>query len=168
MSPSGARLATSYPARAACVAAARAAVSAFATRAGASADELDSVRLAVSEAVTNAVVHAYPGAPGPVHVTAAIAGRELSVIVADDGCGLGAARETRGLGLGLNLIERSCDSLTVGASRSGGTQLEMRFLLCAAAAEADPIQKAAPSRVVSLNPLRVAAFFHDRAAEGGT
>ncbi len=163
------RLDVSYPARPASVPAARAAVAAFAARNGATDVELDRVRLAVSEAVTNAVVHAYPpGSPGPVQVMVALAGPALSVMVADDGCGLGAARETPGLGLGLNLIEDSCDSLTLGASRSGGTRLEMRFLLSNAAGEAEPSETLAPSRVAPLNPLRLAALLRDSAAEGRT
>jgi len=168
ISPDALRLDVSYPARAASVPAARAAVAAFAAPNGPTAEQLDSVSLAVSEAVTNAVVHAYPvGVPGPVHLTAALTGRALLVIVADDGCGLGAARETPGLGLGLNLIEDSCDSLTIGASRSGGTQLEMRFVLSSAAGEAEPSEALAPRRVASLNPLRLAALLHDSPAEGG-
>ncbi len=164
MSAGGPRLARSYPAGAASVPAARAAVCAFA--AGAGADELDGVRLAVCEALTNAIGHAYPpGAPGTIHVSASLAGRSLSVIVADDGCGLGAARETRGLRLGLNLIEHTCDSFTLGASRSGGTRLEMRFLLSNVAAEPEPAEALAPRRVVSLNPLRLDALLHDCPAE---
>ncbi len=91
----------------------------------------------------------------------------LSVIVADDGCGLGAARETPELGLGLNLIEHVCDSLTVGASHSGGCRLEMRFRLSKAAAEAERSATIARRRIASLNPLRLAALLHDRPAEGG-
>lgn len=164
MRPTGARVATTYPARAASVACARNAVSALAAPAGASADELDNIRLAVSEAVTNAVVHAYPaGASGPIYVTAAIAGSMLSVIVADDGCGLGAARDSPGLGLGLNVLERACDSLAVGASRSGGTRVEMRFVLSDPAAGAERTEAPAPP-VASRNPLRFAALLHDHPA----
>ena len=169
MSRGRARLGVSYEACAASVAAARNAVSLFAARNGASNSELERVRLAVSEAVTNAVVHAYPaGAPGPIHLTAALAGRELSVIVADDGCGIENSRESPGLGFGLNLIEHTCASFTLTAARSGGTQLEMRFLLSASAAQPDPIETVSPHRVASLRPLRLAAFFHDATAEGGT
>jgi len=162
MRPIGGRVATTYPARAASVACARNAVCGLALPAGASAEELDSIRLAVSEAVTNAVVHAYPdGAPGPVHVKAAIAGGALSVIVADDGCGLGAAGETAGLGLGLALMENACDSLRLGASHSGGAQVEMRFLLSAATAAAERSETVQPRAVASLSSLRLAALLHD-------
>jgi anti-sigma regulatory factor (Ser/Thr protein kinase) len=169
MSPSRPRFAASYDAVAASVVAARSAVSAFAARSGATMEDLERLRLAVSEAVTNAVVHAYPpDTPGLIHVTAALAGRELSVIVADDGCGLGGARETPGLGLGLRLMDHSCASLAVTARPSGGTQLEMRFLLSSTTAEREHAGDAARHRVASLNPLRLAAFFEGRAAEGGT
>lgn len=167
MRASGGRVATTYPARAASVACARDAVCALAAPAGASADDLDRIRLAVSEAVTNAVVHAYPpGAPGPVRISAAIAGHVLSVIVVDDGCGLGAARDSAGLGLGLALMEHICDSLMLGASRCGGTRLEMRFALSGATAAAERSEVSRP--VASLSSLRLTALLHDPEAEGAT
>lgn len=168
MSPTGARFEISYDAIGTSVGAARIDLFAFLARSGVSAEVIDSVRLAVSEALTNAVVHAYrPGTPGLIHVTAAIAGRELSVIVADDGCGLGCAPDSPGLGLGLNLIEQSCHSLTITMRPSGGTQLEMRFPLSNNASSGDPQQaEGVGSRVPSLNPLRLAAFLHDCPVEG--
>jgi anti-sigma regulatory factor (Ser/Thr protein kinase) len=163
------RLDARYEAKPESVAQARAAVSSFAARHGATREDLEGVRLAVSEAVTNAVVHAYPScASGVIHVTATLASGELSVIVADQGCGIGGAGDTPGLGLGLNLIEHTCDSLTVAASPSGGTQLEMRFLLSTGTAEAQPREARGRHRFSLLHPLRLPAFFHDRAPEGGT
>lgn len=168
MSASSALFAASYDACAPSVAQARAAVSSFAARNGATEEDLDAIRLAVSEAVTNTVVHAYPsGTSGLVEVTVAVAGRLLVVIVADDGCGIGGARETPGLGLGLGLIEHSCGSLTVTNRRSGGTQLEMRFLLSSAAAEQGCGDPPARDRVESSNPLGLTALLDVRAA-GGT
>jgi anti-sigma regulatory factor (Ser/Thr protein kinase) len=154
-----------YRAHAVSAGAARGEVSSFAARNGAAVEDLERVRLAVSEAVTNAVVHAYPaGTPGLVHVSAVVAGRELSVIVADDGCGIDGSAESPGLGFGLNLIEHACASFTITARPGGGTVLEMRFLLSTAAAHLEP-QTAGSRRVASLNPRRVAGYLRDGAPE---
>ncbi|HEY3945584.1 MAG TPA: ATP-binding protein [Solirubrobacteraceae bacterium] len=118
-----------YPAVPESVPRARRAVSAIAAAAGASGEQLDAVRLAVSEAVTNAVKHAYPGRHGPVEVSAAIASEELWLLVADDGCGLRADRPSAGRGLGLALIALLSDGLTITKRSSGGIELHIRFKL---------------------------------------
>ncbi len=122
-------LSESYPAVPGSVPRARRAVTAFAAAAGASGEELDAVRLAVSEAVTNAVKHAYPGPHGRVEVSAAIASEELWLLVADDGCGLRAERSSAGHGLGLALIALLSDGLTIAKRSSGGLELHIRFKL---------------------------------------
>jgi anti-sigma regulatory factor (Ser/Thr protein kinase) len=109
---------------------ARRAVSAVAVAGGAKGEVLDRISLAVSEAVTNAVVHAYGDSPaGSIQLLAAAAEGELSVLVADDGCGLGQAPQSPGLGLGMGVIEYSVDSLAISTRASGGTIVEMRFSL---------------------------------------
>lgn len=108
---------------------ARRAVSAIAAAHGAPARDLERIALAVSEAMTNAVEHAYGAKPAEVHVTASMSDGELSVLVADDGCGLGSAAASPGLGLGLGMIEFSCDSLTITQRAGGGTLVEMYFRL---------------------------------------
>ncbi len=98
---------------------------------GASFEDLERVGLAVSEAVTNAIVHAYGcgSRRGAIRLTVAAVDDELSVLVADDGCGLGAAPPSPGLGLGMGVIELSTDALTITTRSSGGTLLEMSFSL---------------------------------------
>ncbi len=122
-------LSESYPAVAASVSLARRAVTAFAVAAGARGEQLDAVRLAVSEAVSNAVKHAYPDASGPVDVTIANASGELWLLVGDDGCGLRAGRSSAGGGLGLALIALLSDGFTIAKRSSGGIELRMRFKL---------------------------------------
>ena len=91
---------------------ARSALSAFAAQADPTLDELADVKTAVSEAVTNCIVHAYANTIGPITLTAALyEDGTLRVAVADKGCGIagclqgnGAAvhygrRRTRGPGL---------------------------------------------------------------------
>jgi anti-sigma regulatory factor (Ser/Thr protein kinase) len=120
---------SSFPAVPASVPEARNVVASLAARYGASWDDLERIRLIISEAVTNAVVHAYGEPAGNVHVTAAVIDEELTVVVADDGCGLGAAKASPGLGLGLGLVANACDSLSIVARPYGGTQLEMSLTL---------------------------------------
>src|SRR5205823_11832365 len=93
-------LTQSYEAAARSIPAARQAIVQFAARAGAGGELLDSVRMAASEALTNVVQHAYDERPGRTHVTAALAGGELCLLVADHGHGLCPRTENRGLGLG--------------------------------------------------------------------
>jgi anti-sigma regulatory factor (Ser/Thr protein kinase) len=99
----------------------------FARAAGLTAAQLDALRLAVTEAAANVVIHAYDDNRGLVHLEAAKAGDELWVIIADDGCGLRSDRESPGLGQGLRLISRNVDSFTVVERSGGGTEVRMRF-----------------------------------------
>jgi anti-sigma regulatory factor (Ser/Thr protein kinase) len=108
---------------------ARHAITAFAAAVGASSEELEDIRLASSEAVTNVVVHAYGDGDGRVHVSAALAGDELWVLVGDDGNGLHAGTSCGGLGMGLALIAELCDSFAVVNRSTGGTEVRMRFAL---------------------------------------
>jgi stage II sporulation protein AB (anti-sigma F factor) len=122
-------LSRSYAAVPASLVPARRAVSALAVSAGATSEQLDAIRLASSEALTNVIVHAYGDRSGEIHVTAAVAGGELWLLVADDGNGLSASGSSSGLGLGLTLIAQACDELTIVKRSSGGTELRMRFRL---------------------------------------
>lgn len=126
----GEALNESYPAVPESVPLARRAVSAVAARAGASGDRLDEIRLAVSEALTNAVVHAYRnGTPGHFHLTAAVAPGELWVLIGDDGRGMHAWNDSEGLGIGLSLISGLSDDFAIVTRASGGTEVQMRFEL---------------------------------------
>jgi anti-sigma regulatory factor (Ser/Thr protein kinase) len=99
----------------------------FAATAGADLEQLDSIRLAVSEALSNVVQHAYPDQPGTFNVAAWVVERELWILIADDGCGLNGDRESEGLGLGLALISQVSDGFVVMERGSGGTEVRMRF-----------------------------------------
>jgi anti-sigma regulatory factor (Ser/Thr protein kinase) len=103
-------------------------VVAFAAAAGLAGQRLEDLRLSVSEAVTNAVAHAYEGPPGEIHVLAVAVSGELWIVIADDGAGMrGRRRDTRGLGLGLGLMARLSDALTILTRSSGGVEVLMRF-----------------------------------------
>ena len=123
----GQTLSYSYPAVADSVPRARDALSRFAQSAGVNGDQLDAIRLAVSEAATNAVVHAYEGEPGQIQVDAGLGSGELWVLVADDGYGMRPRIDSPGLGVGLALISQVCDGFAIAKRSSGGTEVRMRF-----------------------------------------
>jgi serine/threonine-protein kinase RsbW len=123
------QLTEKYPAVADSVPRARSAVAEFAGKTGMAKDRIDGLRLAVSEAVTNVVRHAYPERSGSVAVTASRASNELWVLVADRGCGHQAPSVNPGLGFGLGIIAHECDELVIAERSEGGTELRMRFLL---------------------------------------
>jgi anti-sigma regulatory factor (Ser/Thr protein kinase) len=117
----------SYEADPESVGRARADLARFAAAAGASSMQVDDVRLAVSEAVTNAVQHGYRGSPGRVQIAAGATDRELWIIVCDSGSGMQLSTDRPGLGLGLGLIAQVSDHMTIVPRPAGGTELRMRF-----------------------------------------
>lgn len=112
----------------------RSEIAEFAAGAGAREPLLSSIKLAVSEAVTNAVMHAYVGrSPGAVRVAARADDDRLLVEVADDGGGMMPRLDSPGLGVGLPFIAETADSLDISSSARGGTRLLMTFTLQPAA-----------------------------------
>ena len=103
----------------------------FAASAGIGAQQLEDLRLLVSEAVTNVVLHAYEGSGGgEVHVIAAVVPGELWIVVADDGEGMRTEPgESSGLGLGLALMAQLSDNLTIASRSNGGVEVRMMFNL---------------------------------------
>src|SRR5437868_13994424 len=97
-------LSRGYSAVADSVPLARNALVSVAEAAGAGSDQLEAVRLAASEALTNAVIHAFPDRPGRIHVTAWTGQGEFVIEIADNGLGFQAGNNTPGLGVGLVLI----------------------------------------------------------------
>ena len=87
------------------------------------------VALAVSEAVTNTVIHAYRnGRAGEVRVVACAEPDRLVVVVRDYGCGMSPHPDSPGLGLGLSVIGRLCTELNIERpDEGGGTRLRMCF-----------------------------------------
>ncbi len=110
----------------------RRAVAEFARDHGASLPALESVSLAVSEALTNVVVHAYRDAPapGPVLVVVSVRDRRLTVTVADEGCGMAPRSDSPGLGLGMGLMAQVADTFEVtDRTAQPGLVLRMGFAL---------------------------------------
>jgi serine/threonine-protein kinase RsbW len=140
---SGEALSESYPAVPESVPMARRALAAVAAAAGAAGERLEEIRLAVSEALTNAVVHAYRNSDGGrFHVTAAVTAGELWVLIGDDGRGMHAWNDSRGLGIGLSLISGLSDDFAIVTRASGGTEVQMRFDLSKAGLRSPVIKHA--------------------------
>jgi serine/threonine-protein kinase RsbW len=103
-------------------------VAAFAQRAGMDEEGVGAIRLAVSEAATNAVVHAYRESGGRLQVRAHVAAGELVVIVADTGPGLAPRPDSPGLGLGMPLMATVTSRFQI-VSKGEGTEVHMAFAL---------------------------------------
>jgi serine phosphatase RsbU (regulator of sigma subunit)/anti-sigma regulatory factor (Ser/Thr protein kinase) len=100
----------------------------FALENGADEGLAGDIMLAVSEAVTNAVKHAYRGAEGEIELVASVAeGGRLVVLVRDSGGGFGP-NSSAGLGAGLMLMRECADELDID-QRPGGVTVRMVFVL---------------------------------------
>ncbi len=118
------------PARAENIAIVRHALGALGEAYALDAQTLSDIRLAVTEACTNVVVHAYPdGSDGPMEVLATLLGEELAVVVRDEGAGIGPRPDSPGLGLGLPLIASLAESVQLGRDDSERTEVRMTFAL---------------------------------------
>ena len=117
------------PARAESVGIGRRAATQFAEEVGCDAPTLWRVRLSVSEALSNVVLHAYgPGDEQPhVALLAEADDAGVHITVADEGSGLRARNDSPGMGLGLSLSANACDALALDGGRSGGTVVRMTF-----------------------------------------
>ena len=90
------------------------------------------VMLAVSEAVTNAILHAYgdQNPDGRIRVRAELFDSEaLDVVVEDDGMGMRSRADSPGIGLGLPTISAVADRMEIDVRDSGGTSIRMHFTL---------------------------------------
>lgn len=125
------RLALRLPVSAASVGMGRRAAAAFAAEAGCDAETLWRVRLSVSEALSNVVLHAHDPDQAehpPVALSADWDARSICITVADEGSGLHPRTDSPGMGLGLALIANACDELGLDAGADGGTVVRMTFL----------------------------------------
>ncbi len=126
-----------FPSRSSNEGFARAAVSCFAAQMDPTLNELEDIKTAVSEAVTNAIVHAYPDAIGKVTVRVRICpGNVLELTVKDHGRGIADVEKAREplfttggeerSGMGFTIMESFMDKLTVRSVPGRGTTVLMR------------------------------------------
>jgi len=117
---------------------ARAAVAAFCAPLSPSLEEINDIKTAVSEAVTNVIVHAYPDRSGEIDVEVTIYDdRLISISITDDGIGfddVGQAKKpfftTKSAdehsGMGFTIMEAFMDELEVRSEVGRGTRITMR------------------------------------------
>jgi anti-sigma regulatory factor (Ser/Thr protein kinase) len=129
-------LALRLPAEPGQVPVARRAVADFCELCGMPPPLIDDVKLVVTEACTNVVLHAYDGGGTDGHpvgmfdVSASLEEGTLLVSVSDEGRGIGAPSPNRGLGLGLRLALQLAGGVHTRDGADGtGTRLTMRFAL---------------------------------------
>ena len=109
----------------------------FASQLDPKIDELADIKTAVSEAVTNCIVHAYKNCGGKIKLSACYTdGRLLTVTVKDRGCGIDDVEKARQplyttlpgedrCGMGFSIMESFSDRLTVSSKSGKGTKVTM-------------------------------------------
>lgn len=122
----------------------RAIISAFSAELNPTVEELGDLRCAVSEAVTNCIVHAYrynaEGEEGYIYISARLYDtREITVEISDNGCGIADVNAARApmyttggegrCGMGFLVMESFTDSLSVKSRLGKGTTVLMRKIL---------------------------------------
>ena len=116
---------------------ARVTVAAFSAKMDPTMEELSDIKTAVSEAVTNAVVHGYDGKGGSVEIRAEIQDEWLEVEIEDEGIGMDDVKlameplytsrpETNHAGMGFTFMEAFMDELEVTSTSGQGTKVKMR------------------------------------------
>lgn len=125
-----------FPSKSCNEAFARAAVGAFATQLDLTIEDLADIKTAVSEAVTNSIVHGYAKQKGVVEVQCRITGSVFEVEVCDTGCGITDVEEAmqplyttmpddERSGMGFTVMQSFMDKLTVESMPGEGTRIHM-------------------------------------------
>ena len=116
---------------------ARVVIAVFASRLNPTMEELEDLKTAVSEAVTNAVIHGYQGKKGIIYIEAAAEGQTLEVVIRDKGVGIQDVKkamepmftsDTSGerSGMGFSFMEAFMDGVQVESSLGRGTTVRMK------------------------------------------
>ncbi|MBQ8203057.1 MAG: anti-sigma F factor [Clostridia bacterium] len=115
---------------------ARAAISAFALQLDPTIEEISDIKTAVSEAVTNCIVHAYREATGKIYITAEILDNSsIRIRIKDRGCGIADVNKAmeplyssigdERAGLGFSVMQTFMDKLTVRSKLDVGTTVTL-------------------------------------------
>ena len=131
-----------FPSRSANEAFARSAIACFAAQLDPTLDELGDIKTAVSEAVTNCIVHAYPDRIGPIIVKARILPENvLDLVIKDRGCGIEDVEQARKpmfttggeerSGMGITIMESFMTEFKLTSTPGKGTTVHMkRRIVC--------------------------------------
>ena len=126
-----------FPSRSCNEAFARSAVACFAAQMDPTMEELGDIRTAVSEAVTNCIVHAYRGTVGSIYISIRLyKGNIVRISVRDRGCGIPDVKKARlplyttdaeneRSGMGFTVMENFMDKLVVSSRVGKGTTVVM-------------------------------------------
>ncbi len=124
------------PSRSANESFARVSVGAFVARFDPTLEELNDIKTAVSEAVTNCIVHAYRDTIGLIYITVSADGNTITVKIRDRGCGIADIKKAKELlfttggeeraGLGFAVMESFTDKLQVRSAVGKGTTVTMK------------------------------------------
>ena len=113
---------------------ARVIVASFAAQLDFTLNELEEIRVATSEAVSNCVIHAYREQSGEIQLELMIQDETLSIKVIDGGCGISDldlaktpaySTDPERMGLGLVFMESFMDQMTIESQLNQGTQVLM-------------------------------------------
>lgn len=126
-----------FPSRSSNEAFARSAVACFAAQMDPTMEELGDIRTAVSEAVTNAIVHAYPDTYGMISLRCRILkDNVLDIVIKDKGVGIGDIDQARRpmfttggsdrSGMGFTIMESFMTTLEISSAPGKGTTVHMR------------------------------------------
>ena len=119
---------------------ARVAVAAFWTRVDPVLEEIEDIKTAVSEAVTNAVIHGYEGGEGTIIIETTITGNEVEIKIQDKGCGIENIEQAKEplfttrpeeerSGMGFSFMEIFMDNLEVISEKNKGTTVIMKKII---------------------------------------
>lgn len=115
---------------------ARVAVASFVASLNPTLDEITDIKTAISEAVTNCVVHAYPNKIGEITITVILNGNEVNITVADNGVGIedfNLARQPfyttkkndERSGMGFTVMESFMDKIELERNKKNGVVVKM-------------------------------------------
>jgi anti-sigma regulatory factor (Ser/Thr protein kinase) len=124
---SGSDVRLSLPARPDSLGVIRHVLGAFAEALRLPPETVEDIRLAVTEACTNVVRHAYDGDDGPIDVVVRPSRDRLEIVISDSGRGMEASPDLEGPGLGLPLIAALADSVELQQAPVHGSRLKMAF-----------------------------------------
>jgi stage II sporulation protein AB (anti-sigma F factor) len=124
-----------FPSKAANIGFARTAIALFASQLDFTLDELDEIKIAASEAVSNAVIHGYKGREGEITVICRLFDDVLEIVIRDQGQGITDVQKAlepafttepeERMGLGLVFIKEYMDDLIIESAPGKGTCLTM-------------------------------------------
>ncbi len=115
---------------------ARTSVAAFITQLNPTLDDIEDIKAAVSEAVTNSIIHGYKGTNGIVYISCELENDTAKIVISDNGCGIEnielariplytGSDDSERSGLGFTVMETFMDTVTVESNLGKGTTVTL-------------------------------------------